>query len=136
MEAHDLSPLTSGDEDVKKKSVANTLCKICARTLSLNSRRKTQMKNVFKSTIYCKDHGPVHIACAVKFCSVIKSDYQYENQDYELDDSMPLYCRSCEKPCFFCHKNHTLGHNHVKIHVCPQCKKIGVIVIPTVKLTI
>ena len=123
MEYHDLSPMSSQDAEDKPKLVDHHLCKICAKCLSLTSRRQTEMKNVFKTTRCCKQHIPVHIACAFKFCSFIDKDYKYDNTTYETDNTMPLYCYDCQQSCFFCHKQHTMGHDHVKLHVCPQCKK-------------
>ena len=117
MEFHDISSLSSQDRD------DNKLCKICSKNMSLSSQRQTTMFNVFKTTRCCKKHIPVHIQCALKFSSLINTDYKYDTATYEKDDTMPLYCLDCAQRCFFCNKQHTLGHQHVKVHICPQCKK-------------
>ena len=123
MEILEMSDVSSQEAEDSQQKEDLSLCKICSKTMSLNSARITEKRNVFKTARCCKQYGPVHIACAVKFCSFIDKDYQYDNHTYETDDTMPLYCNKCEQRCFFCNKQHTMGHPHVKLHVCPQCKK-------------
>ena len=96
----DDAPLTSQDdaEPVNKK---HKLCNICNKTLSLMSRRVSDNFNVLKTTRCCKEACLVHISCAKKFSYVINKNYEYVNDVYELDDTMPLYCIQCSTSCFF-----------------------------------
>ena len=100
-------------------------CRVCSKTLSLNSTRQGKKYNISKMTSCYKIFSCLHIKCDRKFALVMDASYKFDALTYKSDDNSTLYCFLCEKNCFYYDKKYTLNVSTEEIttDVCSQCNK-------------